>query len=202
MMMNARWAWIGAALLIAATGCSSDDDGAGGGTAGADAGGSGGSSGGSGGSGGTGGGSGGTGGSSAGSGGSAAGGSAGAGSCEDAQNPMFGSCIESFLAGCWAPDLSGTCSSENGATTWSDGSKYDPQGSNPGMYGPGDAEPCIGIETDGGNITATKGSQTLVYVADQTTETATITCPDGSTFEATFEQVTAFNTCVGLNCSE
>lgn len=113
---------------------------------------------------------------------------------------MFGSCIESFLMGCWAPDLSGTCSSDNGATTWSDGSKYDPQGSNPGMSGPGDTEPCIGIQIDGGNITAAKGSQTLVYVADQTSETATITCPDGSTFEATFEQVTAFNTCVGLNC--
>ncbi|MCA9645691.1 MAG: hypothetical protein KC492_33600 [Myxococcales bacterium] len=166
-MMNSHMAWIGVALLVAATGCSSDDDGGGGGTAG-----------------------------------TGAGGSAGAGVCEDAQNPMFGSCIETFLMGCWAPDLSGTCSSANGATSWSDGSKYDPQGTMPGMYGPADTEPCVGIQVNGGNITATKGSDTLTYVADQATETATITCPDGSTFTATFEQVTAFNTCVGLNCPE
>ncbi|MCA9647678.1 MAG: hypothetical protein KC492_43610, partial [Myxococcales bacterium] len=109
---------------------------------------------------------------------------------------------ETFLMGCWAPDLSGTCSSDNGTTSWSDGSRYDPQGTTPGMYGPTDTEPCIGIQVDGGNITATKGSDTLTYVAEQATESATITCPDGSTFTATFEQVTAFNTCVGLNCPE
>lgn len=194
-MKHAQWSWIGAALLLAASGCSSDGDGGG---ENGGAGGSGGGSAGSAGSGGTGGSSAGTGGSA----GSAAGGSAGAVSCVDETNPMFGSCVEGFLADCWAPDLSGTCSSDNGVTQWQDGSKYDPQGTEPGIYGAGDTAPCIGIQSDNGNITATKGSETLLYTVDQATESATITCPDGSTFQATFDQVTAFNSCVGLNCPE
>jgi hypothetical protein len=73
-------------------------------------------------------------------------------------------------------------------------------GNSPGMYGPGDTSPCIPIVQDAQGITATKGSETISYAPDSATETATITCPDGSTFTATFDQVTAFNRCVGLNC--
>ena len=68
------------------------------------------------------------------------------------------------------------------------------------MYGPTDTTPCITIVVKGGNITATKGSEILKYVPDQTSGTATVTCPDSSSFTATFAQVTAFNECVGVNC--
>lgn len=189
-----------AGSLMLVPGCSSDEDpGGSGSSAGSSSGGSAGSS--SGGSAGTS--SGGSAGSSSGgtpSGGS--GGGAGAASCGDASNPMFGSCTEAFLASCFAPDLSGTCTSADGTTTWEDGSRYITQGAMPGMYGPGDATPCISIVIENGNITATQGSQTLLYSVDTSTETATITCPDGSTFTATFDQVTEFNSCVGINCPD
>lgn len=198
------WLTLAGSLMLSA-GCSSDDDpgGSGGsaGTAGsagnagtAGSGGVGGAAGSS-----ASGGSAGTGGS---AGAGATGGSAGAASCGDASNPMFGSCTEAFLASCFAPDLSGTCSSVDGTTTWEDGSRYITQGAMPGMYGPSDTTPCISVVIDSGNITATQGSQTLLYTVDTDTETATITCPDGSTFTATFDQVTEFNTCVGINCPD
>jgi hypothetical protein len=113
---------------------------------------------------------------------------------------MFGSCVETFLAGCWAPDLSGTCTDENGVVSWSDGSKYVTTGNGTGIYGPGDTQPCIAMTFDSSAITATKGNDTMTYVTDSATQTATLTCPDGSSFTVTFDQVTAFNECVGLNC--
>ncbi len=131
---------------------------------------------------------------------SGSGGSAGAAACIDSTNPMFGSCVEAFIAGCWAPDLSGTCTDDSGTVSWSDGSKYQTQGNMSGMYGPGDTSPCIAMTFSPTQITATKGSETLSYVPDTATSTATVTCPDGSTFSVSFDQVTAFNECVGLNC--
>lgn len=122
--------------------------------------------------------------------------------CADSENPMFGSCVESFIAGCYAPDLSGTCSSEDGVTQWSDGHRYDISGDAPGLYGPEDSEPCIAINIEGQTITATRGTETFVYEADTTTDVGTITCPDGSTFTATFDQVSAHNRCVGLECPD
>lgn len=139
---------------------------------------------------------------SAGSSGSAgAGGSAGAtSSCVDASNPMFGSCAQTFLASCYQPDTSGTCTDQNDTVSWSDGHKYISSGANAGMYGPGDTTPCVTIVVQGGNITATKGNEVLKYAPDQTSGKATVTCPTGSSFTATFAQVTAFNRCVGVNC--
>jgi hypothetical protein len=113
---------------------------------------------------------------------------------------MFGSCVVAFLAGCWAPDLSGTCTDGNGVTAWSDGSRYVTQGSMPGIYAPGAATPCIAMVFGQSSITGTKGSETIHFQADSTTQTATITCPDGTSFTATNDQVTAFNRCDGLNC--
>jgi hypothetical protein len=127
------------------------------------------------------------------------GGDAGA-TCSDPTNPMFDSCLKPFLAGCWAPDTTGACSSVSGTVAWADGSKYETLGSAPGLYGPGDTTPCISLTLGSNSFTAKKGTETLSYVADGTTQTGTITCPDGTSFTATSAQVTAFNTCVGLNC--
>jgi hypothetical protein len=187
-------------LFFCLVGCSSNDGqqgssaggngGASGGAAGSSSGGSAGSS------------SGGSAGSSNGGGsaGSSAGGSGGAGSCTDANNPMFGSCIESFVRSCYAPDLSGTCTDNNGTVAWSDGSKYVSNGNGAGMYGPGDTTPCIDVTVASGVMIATTGSEVLKYAPDTSTDTGTITCPDGSTFTATFDQVTAYNRCTGINC--
>jgi hypothetical protein len=201
-------------LLCLALGCSSSDDDDGkkqnntGGAAGSASGGTGGtagstSGGGSGGSSGSGGASG------SGSGGTATGGASGSGSggvaggassCVDSSNPMFGSCIEQILVGCYEPDTTGTCTEQNGTTTWSDGSKFVASGAGAGMYGPGATDPCIDLVVQGGNITAQKGNDTLTYEPDSSTNTGTITCPDGSSFTATFEQVGEFNVCKGINC--
>ncbi len=113
---------------------------------------------------------------------------------------MFGSCAEKFLTSCYKPDTSGTCTDQNDTTTWSDGHKYVRSGSMPGMYSPGSSTPCITIDVQSGTITATKGSEVLKYVPDQTSGTATINCPDGSKFTAKFGQVTAFNQCYGVDC--
>ncbi len=194
------------ALAFLVVGCSSDDGGgksATGGAGGTSSGGTGGSAGSP---------SGGSGGSTGGSAGVSSGGSAGVSSggsggtagatatCPDPTNPMFGSCIESFLAGCYQPDTSGTCTSENGVTTWSDGSKFVPTGSTAGMYAPGASTPCIDLLVENGNITATKGSEVLKYEPDTSTGLGTITCPDGTSFTAMFDQVTAFNVCAGIDC--
>lgn len=122
------------------------------------------------------------------------------GECSDPNNPMLTSCIVPFLAGCWAPDLTGTCTDMNGVVSWSDGSKYVSQGSMTGLYAPGDTTPCVAMTISGTMITGTNGSETLLYDFDTSTMTATITCPDHSTFMATSAQVTAFNVCHGLNC--
>jgi hypothetical protein len=163
-------------LVVLAVGCSSDEDeGAGtGGTSG-----------------------------SGGTGGAVDGGAGSAGSsnlCPDPANPLFASCIEDFLAGCYEPDLSGSCSEENGVISWADGSKYVTSGDMAGLYGPGDSAPCISVVVENGKLTATKGNQTLIFASDSATDTATITCPDGSSFTADNDQVTAFNRCVGVNC--
>jgi hypothetical protein len=120
--------------------------------------------------------------------------------CSDPTNPMFNSCVGTFLAGCWAPDMSGTCTDMNGTTTWSDGSKYVAEGAMAGLYAPGETTPCIALVLGTDSFTATKGTETLKYSADSATMMGTITCPNGTTFTATSAQVTEFNTCAGLNC--
>ena len=120
-------------------------------------------------------------------------------SCGAADNPLFGSCIETFLAGCYAPDLGGMCTQADGVTEWSDGHRYD-LSEGGGMFSPESDEPCITVEVSDGMITATRGSDRLVYTTDEATEMGTITCPDGSSFTATFEQVSEHNACIGIDC--
>jgi hypothetical protein len=122
--------------------------------------------------------------------------------CPDPDNPIFQSCIPAFIEVCFEPDRSGACTSDDGITTWSDGSRYDTSSSMPGMYGPEDTVPCIGIESSADRIVATRGSDQLIYEPDVDAGVATITCPDGSSFGATFDQVSAFNRCAGLDCPE
>jgi hypothetical protein len=98
------------------------------------------------------------------------------------------------------PDLSGMCQSSNGTTTWADGYKYVTAGAMPGIYAPGQTTPCISLVVGQDSLTGTKGSQTLHFQSDPNGGPATITCPDGSSFTATNEQVTAFNTCNGFSC--
>jgi hypothetical protein len=135
---------------------------------------------------------------------SSTGGAGGAGgaaySCDDTGNPLYGSCLVAFLAGCWMPDELTTCTSMNGTTAWSDGYKYVTTGSMPGLYGPGDTTPCISMVISGSSLTGTKGSETIHFEGGPST--ATITCPDGSMITATDAQVTEFNTCYGLNCPQ
>jgi len=88
----------------------------------------------------------------------------------------------------------------NGTTAWSDGYEYVTMGAMPGIYSPGETTPCIPIVVSGDSITGTKGSETLTYAFDPSTKMATITCPDDSTVTATSDQVSEFNTCMGLNC--
>jgi hypothetical protein len=132
---------------------------------------------------------------------SAASSSSGGGlTCPEPGNPLFGSCIDLFLKGCFEPDLTGTCTDMNGTITWSDGSKYVTQGMNTGLYGPGDQMPCISTVFAGGVFTATKGMEVLTYTPDDMTQMGVVQCPDGTSVTATFDQVTNFNRCVGINC--
>ena len=113
----------------------------------------------------------------------------------------FGSCLEPFLAGCYAPDRAGTCTQAGGVVSWSDGSKYDLTGTMPGLYGAGDATPCITIVVDANVVTATKGTEVLTYAINPTTKVNTVTCPDKTTLTLSNDQITHFNECVGINCS-
>jgi len=122
--------------------------------------------------------------------------------CTGTGNPLFGSCVDDFLTGCYQPDRSGTCTSEAGVIRWSDGSTYvQPQpnaAAAPGFYRPGDAAPCVGLVSDSSGNTLTKATAMITYVGSG--GTASITCPDGSHLSVTGAQVAEFNTCRGITC--
>src|SRR6185369_15558900 len=122
--------------------------------------------------------------------------------CDDAGNPLFGSCIDTFLAGSFEPDRGGTCTDAAGVIQWSDGSTYVQPGQSgtrlPGFYRPGETSPCIGLTTDSTGSTLSKGADDIHYAPGA--DTATITCPDGSTFTARSAHITNFNLCRGINC--
>jgi len=118
--------------------------------------------------------------------------------CDDAKNPLFGSCLEELLAGCYEPDLSGTCSTDDGTTSWSDGSTIVTSGPNAGLYHAGSDEPCITLAGTAASVVLTKGDSKLSYTG--VGNRVTIACPDGSTVEASGAQLTAFNLCHGVNC--
>ena len=118
--------------------------------------------------------------------------------CANAENPVFGSCIDDLLDGCYEPDLSGTCTSEDGDITWSDGSRF-LGGTMSGFYGPSDETPCITLGTEeDGTILLDRGDQRASY--SLTDSGATFTCPDGSTFDAATFHVNEFGVCRGIAC--
>jgi hypothetical protein len=123
--------------------------------------------------------------------------------CNDAGNPLFGSCIDTFLDGCFEPDRSGTCTDDAGVIQWSDGSTYVQPGQHDaelsGFYRPGESSPCVGLATDSNGSTLSKGAATIRYTPAG--DGATITCPDGSTFTARAAQVADFNVCRGVACA-
>jgi hypothetical protein len=122
-------------------------------------------------------------------------------SCDDADNPLFGSCFEDFLAGCYEPDLGGMCSVTDGTTLeWSDGSKIMLAGDAVGLYGPGDEEPCIGIAGDQKGVTLTRGDDTLGY--SEVGDHLAFVCPDGSTLNATPFHLSEYGICRGLACPQ
>jgi hypothetical protein len=118
-------------------------------------------------------------------------------SCTNPENPLFGSCLEAVLDGCYEPDLSGTCTASEGSIAWSDGSRFT-QGENPGFYGPDDAEPCIQLEIvmDAANLI--RDGETLSYTP--TEEGLTVGCPDGSTVSASQFHLFEFAVCTGVTC--
>ena len=118
--------------------------------------------------------------------------------CHDQGNPLFGSCLDEFLAGCYEPDVSGTCSGENGSVTWSDGSKIERSGAMASLYSAGSDEACITVALSAGGAVLSKGDQQLSYVG--VGDKVTLTCPDGTKLQATGAQLTAFNVCRGVNC--
>ena len=118
--------------------------------------------------------------------------------CPDAANPVFGSCLETLLSGCFAPDRSGTCTSDGGVIRWSDGSTVTIAGPEAGLRGPGNSPPCITIAMQGSAYRLSKGGQSVVYANDG--DNVTITCPDGTTIAATSAQADSFNVCAGLSC--
>jgi hypothetical protein len=121
-------------------------------------------------------------------------------SCDDQTNPLFGSCLEQLLSGCYEPDLSGTCSSANGNVSWSDGSKIIGNGAGLGFYSAGSDTTCIGLSPSPNGFVLTKGDETLVYKA--TGDKVTLDCPDGSQVQASGEQLNTFNKCRGLGCPD
>lgn len=118
-------------------------------------------------------------------------------------NPIWGSCFHQMLVPCYQPDLSGMCTDSATVVNWEDGHRAQRAGADPGMYAPGGVT-CMTFTLDFmGNdlvLTYTDGTDAIVEVQDSTTETSTATCPDGSTFRATFEEGREYNECVGLAC--
>ena len=118
--------------------------------------------------------------------------------CDDKTNPLFGSCLDQILKDCWAPDLTGTCTSENGTVSWSDGSKIIGNGTGLGFYAAGSDKACIDLSVTANGFVLSKAAQMLVYKASG--DKVTLDCPDGSRVQSTGEQLHTFNQCRGLAC--
>ncbi len=120
-------------------------------------------------------------------------------SCTNAANPLFGSCLEDLLLGCYEPDLSGECTVDAEMTLhWEDGSKLVQGGQSPGLYAPGEDEPCIGLEVDGNVVTLAKGDEEISYLGNE--QGLALRCDDGTTFGASQFELFEFAVCRGLAC--
>ena len=121
-------------------------------------------------------------------------------SCSDATNPLFGSCFEDLLAGCYEPDLGGSCSASGATLAWSDGSKVVTDGDAPGLYGAGDQAPCASIAAGADGVQLTRAGETVTYApADGN---VVFGCPDGSSVTASGFQLHEFAVCRGLACPD
>lgn len=107
--------------------------------------------------------------------------------CNDQENPLFGSCLDQFLAGCYEPDLTGTCAADDGSVSWRDGSKVVRSGARAGLYRAGSDQACITVALSAAGAVLSKGKQQLSYggAGDQ----VTVDCPDGSQLHAAGEQL-------------
>ncbi|HEV8548495.1 MAG TPA: hypothetical protein VGQ57_05685, partial [Polyangiaceae bacterium] len=121
-------------------------------------------------------------------------------SCSDDQNPLFGSCLDTALDGCFTPDLTGECHNDGTELTWSDGSKLDITGAAPGFYGPGDKKPCVTLDIANGSVSLSRDGNTLSYA--QNKDGVAFTCPDRSVVQATNFQFQEFGACRGLSCPQ
>jgi hypothetical protein len=122
-------------------------------------------------------------------------------SCTDAENPLFGSCFDELLVGCFEPDLGGSCSvADNTTLTWTDGHKVVASGDDAGLYGPDDDTACVGIAGGQSGVTFTRGDDSLSYTP--TDDGALFRCPDDSTLTATGFQFYEFAVCRGLACTQ
>ncbi len=119
-------------------------------------------------------------------------------SCDDAENPLFGSCVDTFLSGCYEPDLSAACQVESGNLSFADGSRIVQQGADPGFYAAGEAEPCITLRGTSNGAELTRGAQTLSFAAEQ--GRLAFRCPDGSELAVSSAQYREFGICRGLSC--
>lgn len=118
--------------------------------------------------------------------------------------PLFdGTACEAFLDGCWDPDLAGTCQDDGLELGWSDGHRIVRTGANAGLYGPGDAEPCITLDFDLGTMTSTLTNvatgETLLNT-DLQDGNIRITCTDGTELLFTVAELEADNVCKGISC--
>jgi hypothetical protein len=121
--------------------------------------------------------------------------------CENAENPLFGTCVQTLLAGCFEPDVSGECSVDQEAITltWADGSKLVQAGEDAGFYGPGDDEPCAGLLAEEGRFVLTNGgAEAIVEATDD--GGVTLDCGDGSKISATQFEFVEYGVCAGLLC--
>ena len=119
--------------------------------------------------------------------------------CSGENNPLFGSCLEEFLAGCYEPDLSRGCTGQDdGSLSWGDGSKIVRSGATAGLYGPDDDKPCITAALSASGAELSKDDQKLSYAASG--DQVTVHCPDGTELHSTGAQLRTFNLCHGVNC--
>ncbi len=125
-------------------------------------------------------------------------GGAGAGTC----GLFDGSTCVGFIDGCWAPDLSGTCTDGATELSWSDGHKIVRVGAGPGLYGPGDTTPCVAVTFDAATSTATltNASGDTLLNKDLGDGNIQITCPGGDEYTYSAAELEADNVCKGISC--
>jgi hypothetical protein len=121
-------------------------------------------------------------------------------SCSNRDNPLFGSCLDTILEGCYEPDRSGTCEAEGGIVSWSDGSRFVNAVEGGGFFGPSDGEPCVGLTIEPGHALLTRDAAVLDYRSDD--DGVSVVCPDGSRVEASSFELREFAVCRGLNCPD